>query len=79
MFARGGSAWSRGVSTPGGCTCLVPGGCLLRRVYLPGPGGGVCSGEGYLPGPGGVSAPVGAGGCLVRYSPPVNRMNDRQV
>ena len=43
-------------------------------MYLPGggvylPGRGVYLPEGvYLPGPGGV--------CLVRYSPPVNRMTD---
>ena len=74
----GGCTWSGGVSAPRGCT-------WSRGVYLvlrgvPGPGRvylvpGVYLVLGGVPGLGG-SAP---GGYLVRYSPPVNRMNDRHV
>ena len=68
MYLPGGGlpAW-RGGSLPGG---YLPGG----GMYLPGGGctcleGGVPAWRGvYLPGPGEV--------CLVRYSPPVNRMTD---
>ena len=79
-LVRGGVC-SEGVSGPRGGTCLVLGGggvpawsrggtCLVR--------GGVSGPRGYLPGPGGVPA-WSRGGGGVRYSPPVNRMNDRQV
>ena len=74
LVQEGLSAWSWGVSAwSGGClpglggVCLVPGGCL------PGLGGSAWSG-------GVVSAP--RGGLLSQHgtpSPPVNRMNDRQV
>ena len=90
-WSRGGvPAWSRR-GVPAWSWGGVP--AWSGGVYLPGPGGGVCSGgctclvQGvYLPGPRGVSAlggctclvPWGGGGCLVRYSPlPVNRMTDR--
>ena len=57
--------WTRGVPAWSGGGCLVPGGTSL----VPG---------GFLPGPGGVSGPgrvpAWSGGCLVRHSPPVNRM-----
>ena len=78
----GGYTWSGGVPGPGGCTCLVLGGvpacsrgvggvpAWSRGVYLPGPGV-------YLPGPRGGVPAWSWGGCLVRYSPPVNRITDR--
>ena len=77
---RGVCVWSRwggvsgpGVSGPEGCLVLggvwSPGGVWFQGGPVP---GGVWSGGGS--GPGGLLQ----GGCL-RQTPPVNRMNDRQV
>ena len=85
VYLPGTPPWSWGGVCSGGCTCLVWGVCSWG-VYLPGPGG--VSAPGGVPAwsGGGVSAPGGVpassqGGCtcLVRYPPPVNRMNDRRL
>ena len=83
MLCSGGDVPGLGGDVPG------PGGCTWSRgVYLvqggvPGPGGCAWS-WGGVPGPGGCTWSGGGGlhlvgRYLVRYSPPVNRMNDRQV